>query len=77
VARSPHAHARIKSVDVGAAEKMPGVKAVYIVERILGPAEMKVKPKVPGKYPLVRYEGQPIAAVAAETPAQAEDAGGR
>jgi len=72
--RSPHAHARIKSVDVSAATRLPGVKATYVVEKVLGPAEMKVKPKIPGKYPLVRFEGQPIAAVAAETAAQAEDA---
>jgi len=74
---SPHAHARIRSVDVTAAEKMPGVKATYVVERILGPAELRIKPKAEGKYPLVRYEGQPIAAVAAVTRAQAEDAARR
>jgi xanthine dehydrogenase YagR molybdenum-binding subunit len=71
---SPYAHARIRSVDVSAAEKMPGVKAAYVVERILGPAELRIKPKTSGKYPLVRYEGQPVAAVAATTRAQAEDA---
>ena len=74
VVRSPHAHARIRSVDVGAAGKMPGVHATYVVERILGPAELKVKPAAPGKYPVVRFEGQPVAAVAAQTAAQAEDA---
>src|SRR5262249_44395764 len=67
LASSPHPHARIKSVDVSAAEKMPGVKATYVVERILGPAELRIKPKASGKYPLVRYEGQPVAAVAATT----------
>src|SRR5215467_16365093 len=74
VVSSPHAHARIRSVDVSAAEKMPGVKAAYVVERILGPAELRIKPKASGKYPLVRYEGQPVAAVAATTRARAEDA---
>ena len=74
VVRSPHAHARIKDVDVSAAEKMPGVQATYVVERVLGPAEMKLKGAAPGKYPLVRFEGQPIVAVAAHTAAQAEDA---
>ena len=72
--RSPHAHARIKSVDVSAAEKMPGVMASYVLERILGPAELRLKPKSKEKYPRVRYEGQPVAAVAALTLAQAEDA---
>ena len=28
VLRSPHAHARIKSIDISAAEALPGVKAV-------------------------------------------------
>ena len=74
VLRSPHAHARVKSVDTSAAEKLPGVKAAYVVERILGSAELKQKAKGAGKYPLVRYEGSPVAAVAAETMAQAEDA---
>ncbi|HEY6911962.1 MAG TPA: molybdopterin-dependent oxidoreductase, partial [Myxococcales bacterium] len=74
VVRSPHAHARIKSVDVSAAAAMPGVQATYVVERILGPAELKIKPVSAEKYPLIRYEGAPVAAVAALTPAQAEDA---
>jgi len=72
--RSPHAHARIRSVDVSQAEKMPGVMASYVLERILGPAELRLKPKSEEKYPRVRYEGQPVAAIAALTLAQAEDA---
>ena len=74
VVRSPHAHARIERVDVSDAEKMPGVHATYVVERLLGPAELKVKPANPGPYPRIRYEGAPVAAVAAATAAQAEDA---
>ena len=74
VVRSPYAHARITSVDVKAAEKMPGVQATYVVERVLGPAKPKLQPAAAGKHPLVRYEGQPVAAVAAQTAAQAEDA---
>ena len=27
---SPHAHAKVKSIDTSAAEKMPGVKAVHV-----------------------------------------------
>ena len=72
--RSPHPHARVRAVDVSAAGKMPGVRAAYVVERILGPAELRLKATGAGKYPLVRFEGQPIAAVAAVTQAQAEDA---
>ncbi|MBI1322781.1 molybdopterin-dependent oxidoreductase [bacterium] len=56
---SPHAHARIKSIDTAAAEKMPGVKAVEVIAG-------------PGK--LVRYHGDDIAVVAAETEEQARDA---
>ena len=74
VVRSPHAHAHILEVDVSAAAKMPGVHATYVVERILGPAELKMKATAPGRFPRVRFEGQPIAAVAAQTQAQAEDA---
>src|SRR6266446_1985105 len=53
---------------------MPGVHATYVVERLLGPAELKVKPANPEPYPRIRYEGAPVAAVAAATAAQAEDA---
>src|SRR5579884_702075 len=31
--RSPHAHAKIKSLDTTAAEKMPGVKAVHPIKK--------------------------------------------
>ena len=32
VVRSPHAHAKVTSIDISAAEKMPGVKGVYIIQ---------------------------------------------
>jgi xanthine dehydrogenase YagR molybdenum-binding subunit len=32
VVRSPHAHAKVVSVDTSAAEKMPGVKAVHVIQ---------------------------------------------
>src|SRR5215472_13241601 len=32
VVRSPHAHAKVVSMDISAAEKMPGVKGVYIIQ---------------------------------------------
>src|SRR5262249_16096507 len=32
VVRSPHAHCKIASVDTSAAEKIPGVKAVFIIQ---------------------------------------------
>ena len=59
ILRSPIAHATITSIDLSAAERLPGVKAVIpLIE--------------PGKR--VRYEGDEIAAVAAITPDIAEDA---
>jgi xanthine dehydrogenase YagR molybdenum-binding subunit len=33
ILRSPHAHARIKSIDTSAAEKMPGFKAIHAVKK--------------------------------------------
>ena len=32
VVRSPHPHAKVVSIDTSAAEKFPGVKAVYIIQ---------------------------------------------
>ncbi len=59
ILRSPHAHALVKSIDLSAAEKAPGVKAaITIVE--------------PGKK--VLYQGDEVAAVAAATEEQARDA---
>ena len=56
---SPHAHAKIKSIDISAAEKMPGVKAVIAIAKA---------------GTTLRYHGDDIAAVAAETEEQARDA---
>jgi xanthine dehydrogenase YagR molybdenum-binding subunit len=65
-------HAKIVSVDTSAAEKYPGVKAVHVLQNVLGQAELADKSKeVASRYPIVRYAGQPIAAVAATTPAAA------
>src|SRR3954466_12915557 len=59
--RSPHAHAKIKTLDITPAEKMPGVKAVVLV----GNAK-------PGKE--LYYAGDEVAAVAADTEEHARDA---
>ena len=75
--RSPHAHARVKSVDFSQAKRMPGVRATYAVARILGTAKLRVQPATKEPFPRVRYVGQPVAAVAATTLAQAEDAARR
>lgn len=34
VVRSPHAHCKIKSIDISTAEKLPGVKAVHIIQDV-------------------------------------------
>jgi xanthine dehydrogenase YagR molybdenum-binding subunit len=59
ILRSPHAHARVVSIDLAAAEKAPGVKAVLAVLE-------------PGKKAM--FQGEELAAVAAATEQQAEDA---
>ncbi len=72
---SPLPHARIRSIDTTAAEKYPGVRAVHVLERILGSAVVRDTSKeMPSKYPIVRYAGQPIAAVAATSQTAANEA---
>ncbi len=56
---SPYAHARVKSIDLTPAEKMPGVKAVIAIVKAGA---------------TLRYHGDDVAAVAAETEEQARDA---
>ncbi|HEX9104755.1 MAG TPA: molybdopterin cofactor-binding domain-containing protein, partial [Polyangia bacterium] len=70
---SPHPHARVTAIDLSAAERLPGVKAVHLVERNEG-AKLRNPPKVADKYPLVRYAGQCVAAVAATSQAIADEA---
>lgn len=73
--RSPHPHARIRAIDVGAAERLPGVRAVHVVTKVLGTAVLRDPTKEePSRYPIVRYIGQPVAAVAATTPEIAAEA---
>lgn len=68
-------HGRILSIDTSAAERHPGVRAVHVVERELRGAKLRdPKEEIPSKYPIVRYAGQPVAAVAAITQAVADDA---
>jgi xanthine dehydrogenase YagR molybdenum-binding subunit len=69
-------HGRIVSIDTSAAERHPGVKAVYVVEHDYGgEAELRdPKQEAASRYPVIRYAGQPIAAVAATSQAIAEDA---
>ena len=59
IVRSPYPHARIVSIDTSAAEKAPGVKAT-------------LSWKEAGAQ--VMYQGDPVAAVAADTEERAKDA---
>ncbi len=77
VVRSPHPHAWVRNLDLGPARAMPGVRAAVAVERVLGPAKLKVALKMPSPWPKVLYEGQPIAAVAATSQAAADEAARR
>ena len=70
--RSPHAHARIVSIDTSKAETMPGVKCVLTYRNV-----PKVHPLRKFEYLLdetVHYPGEEVAAVAALTPEIAEEA---
>jgi xanthine dehydrogenase YagR molybdenum-binding subunit len=75
VVRSTLPHARIRSIDTSAAERAPGVRAVHVVDHLLGGAHLRdPKQEGPATYPVVRYVGQPILAVAAVSAAAADDA---
>ena len=90
VLRSPHAHADILGIDTSAASDLPGVLAIYTGEDIaadnLGvpgmPAKwlrpdgqpMKYRPQPPLALERVRYVGDPVVLVVAETLDQATDA---
>jgi len=88
--RSPHAHARVKSVDTSAALAMPGVVAVLTGAELVGDKIGNLicgwmvhskdgSPMKMGAYPAMaaetaRYVGQAVAVVIAETKNQARDA---
>ena len=90
VVRSPHAHARIRSINVDAARGSPGVLAVWTGADYaadgLGMPKANMPRKRPDGKPMfapqrpalvvdrVRYVGDPVALVVAETIAQAKDA---
>jgi aerobic carbon-monoxide dehydrogenase large subunit len=81
--RSPHARARIVSVEVSAARTAPGVLAVLTPDDIadIGPfPQVQPHPSLDSRTPLplargvVRYAGEPVAMVVAEDAYLAEDA---
>ncbi|MCF7838146.1 MAG: molybdopterin-dependent oxidoreductase [Candidatus Marinimicrobia bacterium] len=79
---SPHAHARLRSVDIAAAERMPGVRCVLYHGNVPRHPYTTAGEGFPEPSPYdqfvfdrkVRFVGDRVAAVAAETPAQAEAA---
>lgn len=85
IVRSPHGHARIKGIDASRALAIPGVVAVFTYEdfaALAKPIPVRLYP-LPGlepflQYPLavdkVRYVGDPVALVVAESRYLAEDA---
>jgi carbon-monoxide dehydrogenase large subunit len=79
ILRSPHAHARIKSIDTSGASGMPGVIAVVTGE-LMAQHKLAWMPTLSGDTQAVlatdkvRFQGQEVAAVVAETKYQAEDA---
>jgi CO/xanthine dehydrogenase Mo-binding subunit len=81
--RSPYAHAKITGVDVSAAEALPGVAATLTGAEIAPHVQpfIQIGPDPAAKikdYALavskVRYQGEPVAAVIAESPSLADDA---
>jgi carbon-monoxide dehydrogenase large subunit len=88
--RSPHAHARIRSIDVSAAQDMPGVVGVLTGKQLLDDgignlicgwmihskdgSPMKMGAWRPLAHETVRYVGDAVAVVVADTVAQARDA---
>ena len=86
--RSPYAHAAITGIDVSAARTAPGVRAAFTgadlrddVKPILGVAAHRKGHRAPPQYVMAVgkavFQGQPVAAIAADTRAQAEDAAER
>jgi carbon-monoxide dehydrogenase large subunit len=90
VLRSPHAHAKIVSIDVKGASEMPGVEAVYtgadLIKDDIGTiptlaifkrpdgSPMTVPPRRLLAHEVVRFAGEPVAAVVAGSRAQAQSA---
>jgi len=73
--RSPYAHARIRRIDVSRAEKAPGVRAVLTGNDVRGILYGRRYRDIPVlAQDRVRFIGERVAAVAAETLEQAEDA---
>ncbi len=66
--RSPHPFARIRRIDVARAERMPGVAAVAYSGCVPAePLDFGIKDQHLFPIDFVRYAGEPVAAIAAES----------
>jgi len=87
IVRSSVAHGILRSIDTKAARSMPGVHAIYTAEDIGRGGAVPIVPLRVGSFPQVapygqpviatgkvRYVGEPLAIVIADSPALAEDA---
>jgi carbon-monoxide dehydrogenase large subunit len=82
--RSPHAHARVVAIDTNAARAMPGVVAIVTGRELAQWTQpLRVAPPIEGLQPVtvetfpvdkVRFNGDLVACVVAESALQAEDA---
>jgi len=77
--RSPHPRARVRSIETGAALVVPGVMAVLTHEDV--PGRKTYGLEIPDQpvlaFPDVRYQGEPVALVAADHPETARRAASR
>jgi CO/xanthine dehydrogenase Mo-binding subunit len=83
--RTPHAHARIRAIDVAAARRAPGVVGVFVASDLGAagepmpiyaphpalPVPCKIRPLAAGR---VRFVGEPVAVVIADDVYRAHDA---
>ncbi|MBV8169169.1 MAG: xanthine dehydrogenase family protein molybdopterin-binding subunit, partial [Alphaproteobacteria bacterium] len=82
--RSPHAHARVRAIDVTAAKTMPGVATVVTGHELNAwTTPLRMAPPIDGLKPMemtalpvdtVRFQGDPVACVVARDRYLAEDA---
>ena len=74
--RSPHPHAEIRSIDTSEAENIPGVYAVLTHEDVPGRKVygMEIPDQPVLAWEKVRYQGEPVALVAADHPETARRA---
>ena len=85
--RSPHPHAKIKKIEVEEARRLPGVVAIYTGKDLAQwTTPLRMAPPIEGLHPVemttlpvdkVRFHGDPVACVIAETRYLAEDAAER